>query len=94
MIIKDAHGQLCKAELQNAHLVPGYPCDILSVTADMLTGGEITFSSTGASMTTQDGNNFDIVKHMQLYYLPVVIGIGVTECYVTILCNQNRLCCI
>ena len=23
-------------------------------------------------MTTQDGNNFDIVKHGQLYYLPVM----------------------
>ena len=72
MIIKDAHGQLCKAELQNALLVPGYPCDIFSVNAAMKTGGEITFSSTGAHKTTQDGNNFDIVKHGQLYYLPVV----------------------
>ena len=33
MIIKDAHGQLRKAELQNALLVPGYPCDIFSVNA-------------------------------------------------------------
>ena len=73
MIIKDAHGQLCKAELQNALLVPGYPCDIFSVNAAMQTGGgDITFSSTGANLTTQDGNNFDIVKHGQLYYLPVV----------------------
>ena len=61
-----------QAELQNALLTPGYPCDIFSVNAAMKTGGEITFSSTGANMTTQDGNNFDIVKHGQLYYLPVV----------------------
>ena len=49
-----------------------HQCDIFSVNAAMITGGEITFSSTGANMTTQDGNNFDIVKHGQLYYLPVV----------------------
>ena len=53
MIIKDAHRQLCKAELQNALLVPGYPCDIFSVNAAMQKEGEITFSYTDANVTTQ-----------------------------------------